>query len=284
MNERGFWQLGHVSDEDLVQGLADLVARGAWTDVRIVAHLAELDGRGARLREGKSLFVYCKERLGLSGNEAYFRIVAARMARKYPIVFELLGQRRVHLTALALIRHYVSDENHRALLEAIAGKTKEQILRLLATRAPRPDAVNRIRRVPITETSVGAGPTATFEPLSATAYRLELHMKQTLKDKLELAADLMSHSNPTRDLSVLVERAMDLLIERLKKQRFGLTEKPRPAGARGKESGLPVTAKVQTTAKAQATAKVQATAKSDATAKAQATAKVQATSKAQAQA
>jgi hypothetical protein len=42
----------------------------------------------------------------------------------------------------------------------------------------------------------------------------------------------MSHANPSLDLAVVVERALDLLIERLEKQRLGKTsrpQKPRPA-------------------------------------------------------
>src|SRR5262245_39950669 len=157
MKARGFWQLAQVSDEALVVELQGLVSRSSRTEARIVAHLAELETRRLHLKGAESLFAYCLKKLGLSQNEAHYRICAARLARKYPIIFELLDQRRVHLTALSLIRYYITDENHLELLDAIAGKTKEQILRLLAGRAPRPDAVSRIRKLPVGPNAFAAG-------------------------------------------------------------------------------------------------------------------------------
>src|SRR3954465_969588 len=111
MKPRGFWLLDEVSDDELVTGLRGLIGRSAWTEARLVAHLAELETRRLHLVSSRSLFAYCQERLGLSQNEAYYRIIAARMGRKFPIVFELLEQRKVHLTALALIRDYITAEN-----------------------------------------------------------------------------------------------------------------------------------------------------------------------------
>ena len=232
MSSRGFWKLAGVSDEVLVGELKELVSRSAWTEARVVAHLAELEARGIHLTSGRSLFRYCQECLGLSQNEAFYRIQAARMGRQFPVIFELLEQRRVHLTAVALIRDFITEDNHVELLREVSGKTKEQILVLLASRAPRPDVVSRIRRLPTgrlqrAERSLAAGPTGRLEPLSAATYRLQLSTSASLKDKLELAADLMSHANPSRDLAVVIERALDLLLERLQNQRFGQTKRAR---------------------------------------------------------
>lgn len=243
MNERGFWQLDGVSDDNLTGALKALVMRGARTDARVVAHLAEVEARSLHLRSADSLFEYCQKCLGLSRSEAFYRIVAARLGRSFPVVFELLESRQAHLTSLPLIRDYITADNHAELLREISGKTKEQILVILATRVPRPDAKSHIRRLPVTARSVAAGPTGTLEPLSAQSYLLQLHTSATLKAKLELAADLMSHANPQRDLAVVVERGLDLLIERLQQRRFGASarsiesestphEQEAPAGAR----------------------------------------------------
>jgi hypothetical protein len=227
MKARGFWTLNDVSDRELVGRLRELVSRSSWTEARIVAHLAELDARKLHLRMGRSLFRYCLEALGLSQNEAHYRIQAARIARKFPIVFELLDKRQIHLTALALIRDYVTPENHLELLREVSGKTKEQILHLLAVRAPRPDVKSRIRRLPVPAGAVAVGPTGTLEPRSAESYRLQLNISAGLKRKLEQLLDMTSHSNPSRDLAIAVERAVDTEIERVKKRRFGQTSRPR---------------------------------------------------------
>jgi hypothetical protein len=54
-----------------------------------------------------------------------------------------------------------------------------------------------------------------------------------LRDKLEVARDLMRHANPEGDLAVVLERALDLLVAELQRKRQGRTrqpqKKPRPA-------------------------------------------------------
>jgi hypothetical protein len=229
MSARGFWSLDRLSDVELVDGLRQLVRRSGWTEARIVAHLAELETRRLHSKAGRSLFVYCQAELGLSQNEAYYRIAAARVARKFPIVFELLERREIHLTAIVLIVDYISADNHVELLRQVSGKTKEQILCFLAARAPRPDAKNKLRRLPTGTHAVAVGPTGLLEPTSAERYRLQLNISVQLKQKLELLLDLSSHANPSRDLAVAVERAVDTEIERVKKLRFGQTTRPRRA-------------------------------------------------------
>jgi hypothetical protein len=74
--------------------------------------------------------------------------------------------------------------------------------------------------------AVSAGPTGCLEPRSESHYRLQLNTPERVKDKLELARDLMSHANPSGDLAVVVERGLDLLIAQLQKTRFGQTSRP----------------------------------------------------------
>jgi hypothetical protein len=77
MNEGKFWCLEAVSDAVLQEGLKNLLTKGARTEARIVAHLAEVDARKLHLAMGaSSLFDYCLSRLGLSNNEAFHRITS----------------------------------------------------------------------------------------------------------------------------------------------------------------------------------------------------------------
>ena len=48
-----------------------------------------------------------------------------------------------------------------------------------------------------------------------------------MRDKLERARDLMMHANPNGDLAVVVERALDVLLDKLERQRLGKAERPR---------------------------------------------------------
>jgi hypothetical protein len=66
-----------------------------------------------------------------------------------------------------------------------------------------------------------------IEPLSPARYRIEFTAGEELKAKLDLARDLMSHSNPSGDFAPVVERALDLLVAELMKKRFGATKRPK---------------------------------------------------------
>ena len=56
MNQRGFWKLAELSDERLVGSLKELLVADARTEVRIVAHLAELDARRCTSNKGSPCF------------------------------------------------------------------------------------------------------------------------------------------------------------------------------------------------------------------------------------
>jgi hypothetical protein len=220
MQEWGFWRLEDVSNEALLGGLKALLVTAARTDARVVAHLAELDARRLTLLGGVSLFEYCTKRLGLSEHEAYFRIAAARAARKFPLIFELLERRELHLTAVALLSKYLTRENHFELLAEARGKSKRQLLKVLARRWPKADFTSQVRRLPLE--AIAAGPTGSLEYLSEFTHRLEVLLSTQQHDKLELARDLLLHANPTGNLSVVLERALDLLIAHEHKRQFGV--------------------------------------------------------------
>ena len=212
MNGREF---RNISDDELEASLGKLLTTGARLEARIVAHLAELEERRLHLLAGySSLFDYCRKRLGLSDYEAFTRIAAARAARKYPVIFEMLEQRRLHLTAICEVREFLTAENHRELLEEISGQTMLQIREILARRFPRADVRANLKKLP------------ELDPLSPGRYRLLLTWSAEQKDKLELARALLSHANPSGDLAVVVERALDALIAQLEKRRFGQREAP----------------------------------------------------------
>ncbi len=264
MKDAVFWHLQHASDEQLRAGLAELLANGYRTEARIIAHLAEVETRKLHLMDGgESLFDYCQTRLRLSASEAFHRITAARIARKFPIVFRMIEERKLHLTAVCLLRDYLTQENHHDLLQAASGKTKWQVQELLARRFPRPDVESRIRRLPTPRASgVGAPsrsvPTsgnshapglsglserppcpveipipaakpsanAVVEPLSEARYRIQLNATSALREKLERLRALISHANPSGDIAVVIEHALDLALEKVEKRRFARTDKP----------------------------------------------------------
>jgi 5-methylcytosine-specific restriction endonuclease McrA len=265
MKTGAFWELGNVSDQQLRSGLASLLASGHRTEARIVAHIAEVEERRLHSKDGcASLFEYCVRQLGLSESEAFHRLTAARIARRFPVVFAMIERREIHLTAVCLLRDYLTPKNHTELLAEASHKTKFQVQELLARRFPRADVVSRIRKLPGPVVSAAALPInstplaertplaehapavesaspsaalrwasipivparASIEPTSEARYRIQLNASSALKEKLELFKALVSHSVPNGDIAAVLERALDLALEQVQKQRFAKTSRP----------------------------------------------------------
>ncbi len=68
-----------------------------------------------------------------------------------------------------------------------------------------------------------------IEPLSAARYRFQFTANADVKGKLELARDLMRHANPGGDFSLVISRALDLLLDQLLGRRFAVRRKTSPA-------------------------------------------------------
>jgi hypothetical protein len=93
------------------------------------------------------MYVYCTRVLGMSEDEAFKRIRAARVLRKYPVVAEVVADGRLHLTAVVLLAPHLTDECAEALVAEAREKSKGDIEILLARRAPKPDVPARLERV-----------------------------------------------------------------------------------------------------------------------------------------
>ncbi|BDG01798.1 HNH endonuclease [Anaeromyxobacter oryzae] len=66
----------------------------------------------------------------------------------------------------------------------------------------------------------------TFEPLTAELRRMHLTVTKRLEAKVAAAKEALSHSHPGASTEVILEAALDLLLDRAEKRK-GLVEKPR---------------------------------------------------------
>jgi 5-methylcytosine-specific restriction endonuclease McrA len=198
------------SDDELLSTARRLIGAERKLTAKLVTYLAEIEDRRLHLVAGySSMFDFCTRGLGLSENEAFRRIAAARLGRRFPIVHSLLASGAVHLTTLELLREHLTDENQRELLEFVSGRSKREVEALLATRFPKPAAPSKIHQ------------------LSGECFKVEFTATAALRDKLELCRNLMSHANPSRDLAPVIERAIDLLLTDLERSRLKRTKRPR---------------------------------------------------------
>jgi len=261
--------LTHLSDAELVARMKSLVARERGATANLVAHLAELDTRDLHLREGyESLYVYCRDALGLSEWEAYNRIEVARTARRFPVILEMLAAGAIHLTAVKLLSPHLTPANHREVLDSARGKKQPEIEEIVARLSPRPDVPVSVRKLPAPrpsallpaeapvapdesatvpaasepaapvppETSLTAEPLsvprAAVAPLSPDRYKLQLTIGGETLEKLRLAKDMLSHAIPSGDDAAVLDRALTALLADLAKKKFADTPKPRRGRAK----------------------------------------------------
>jgi hypothetical protein len=149
--------LTSLPDAQLVAQVKSLIFREREVTAELIAHLAELDTRDVHLREGyPSLYVYCRDALGLSEWEAYNRIEVARVARRFPVILEMLAEGWVNLTTVKLLAPHLTPVNHLEVLESARGKRKAEVEEIVARLSPRPDVPASVRRLPARRSELGA--------------------------------------------------------------------------------------------------------------------------------
>src|SRR5688572_31457861 len=111
MHEHLLAAAARLSDEALEARLKALAGRERVATAELVAHLAELEARTLHLAAGvSSPYRYCTEILRLSEHAAYNRIAAARTARAFPLVLDLLADGSVTLTTITLLGPHLTAE------------------------------------------------------------------------------------------------------------------------------------------------------------------------------
>src|SRR4051812_17063311 len=138
-----------ASDSNLLREAHRLAHDERQATAALIACLAEVDTRRLYLGEGcGSLFAWCTDVLHLSRDAAYARIEAARVARRFPILLELLASGSVTMSVVALLGPHLSDANHQQLLAGAHHKSKRDIEHVVAALAPKPDVPSTIRKLP----------------------------------------------------------------------------------------------------------------------------------------
>ena len=190
------------------------------------------------------MFEYCVGELGFSEDAAYSRITVARAARRFPAMIEAVRSGQVHLTGLKLLAPHLNGENHRDVLARAARKTKSEIEEQIARLAPKPPVASTIRKLPERPAPASAEPLPlrldpaparpppqhhqpAIAPLAEETYKVQFTATRGLRDKLRQAQELLRHRVPDGDLACIVDQALDLLIEQVKKERFAVGRKPK---------------------------------------------------------
>src|SRR4051794_24973909 len=144
-----------LDDLRLTESLTRLAGAERTSTVALIVHLGEFDHRQLYRGAGfPSLFQYCVEVLRLSEDAASNRIAAARMARRFPVIVDLLTAGTLSPTTVRLISHHATPENGRALIDAAVGRTRRQVEEQLAWMFPKEGPRASVR--PIGSPNAGA--------------------------------------------------------------------------------------------------------------------------------
>ena len=134
-----------LSDGELLAATRQLVGRSNQLLATLLAHLAEVEARGIhRARACASLYVYCIYELRFSEDEAYRRVSAARLVRRFPALLDAVAAGELHLTALLMLGPHLTPNNVTEVLARAKHRTKKEIARLVRQLDPLPYVPPRI--------------------------------------------------------------------------------------------------------------------------------------------
>ena len=167
----------------------------------------------------------------------------------FPIILERLRDGALTLAPVTILRPHLTSDNADALIAAAQHQSKRQVEQQVAALAPKPDARSIIRRLPDAKAAIDSevpisAPAASHDtkakqppppssprtlstPLSSDRYLLRVTLSANAHAKLQRARDLMRHSLPNGDPAVIVEKALDLLVDDLERRRLANVKKPR---------------------------------------------------------
>src|SRR5688572_5030856 len=245
-----------LDDRVLLHQFGELVRQDQEGTAALLRHIDAIDRRQLWAKLGHpSMFDFLVVRHRMSESTAGKRIGAARTARRFPVLFEMIARGEIHLSGIHCIKAHLTPENHGHVLAQAKHKTVRQLEQLVAHLAPKPDAPTVLRALPnrapfppkpapaAAASSATAGePAHTVlpppkrspdpAPLAPGRYRLQVTITQEARDKLEQLQDLLAHQIPNADPCAIVERAFDALLAQVLKQKAAITEKPRARKSR----------------------------------------------------
>jgi hypothetical protein len=230
-----------MTDRELVERLKELLREERRLTAAMLMHLGEVEARELYVPAAcSSMFVYCTRVLGMSEDQAFKRIRAARAVRRFPMVGAAVEEGRLHLSGVVLLAPHLTSDNVEALVSEASGKSKAEIEILLARLAPKPDVPHRLEPkaeqtvlLPGDEARVAPGPLGQVEarakvaPLAPERFALQVTIGAATQKKVLRAQALLRHRVPSGDLAELVDLAFGALLDRVEGRKFGKAKAPR---------------------------------------------------------
>lgn len=206
------------NDAELVQEITRRAARERHATADMIRVLGEFDRRELYLSQGfASLFAYCTGALNYSEYAAFNRIEVARAAARWPQLLAAIEDGSLHLTGARLLAPHLTEDNIDDAIASARHKSKRHIEEIAAGLAQRSMLV----------------------AVDAPQYRLHLTISRAALDMLRQVQALMAHQLPPRSDALIFEKALALLLQKLERQRFGATDRPRVLPAEEPVASVP---------------------------------------------
>lgn len=258
-----------LSNRELLARLPRLAADERTASAALVAHLVALDMRpDVYAGEGYgSLFAYCSRALRLSEDAACTRIAAVSACRRFPRILDLLVSGELSLTAVRRIGPHLTAENCDSVLARAVNRTRSQIDALVAELAPQPDVLPSVRKLPVrvptapahapllSESVLGPAPASVatapppaaappirrpaIQPSAPERYRVQFTIGPEAHEKLRRVQALLRREIPSGDPGLIFERAVELLLEKVEKQKLGKVRRRRMPAIRSETDNAP---------------------------------------------
>ncbi|HUL59910.1 MAG TPA: HNH endonuclease, partial [Anaeromyxobacteraceae bacterium] len=251
---------------DLTLRLAELLRseRSALAEFLLALAAFHRDERWRELGH-TSLFYFLRRELGLSAGAAQHRKTAAELILDFPGIVEPIREGRLCLSTVCKVQKVLTRENWRDLLPRFFGLSKREAEALVAelqpaevvplravvtaVRAPAPPSreaqsgpdgpsfTHGAFHLGETMIEIKSGPAPvrlappprdTAVPLTSDLRRVHYTVSKRFLDKLDRARDALSHSDPRASVEQILEKGLDLILDRSAKRR-GLVAKPRKA-------------------------------------------------------
>lgn len=256
-----------VDDEELVRRLEALVHEQREGDCEVLDHLGEFDRR--RLAEPKgfpSTFEYCRTRLKFTESEAYFRISAARCLRDFESIRPLVVSGELSLTAVSMIRPYLSNSNLAEILPRAARKSRLELEVLVAELRSKQTASERASAPPelaltgaqpsfvATEAQTEPRPPAeqpvivaapvirprdSIRVLAPEVFEIGFSCSKQVVDGLKRARDVLGHKFPFGRFEEIIGLALEDLLDQRDPDRIFARKERRRAARLGARKGGP---------------------------------------------
>src|SRR6187401_193472 len=131
--------LAHLSDAELLTQTRYLVGRSNRLLAELLAYLGEVEARGIhRTRACASLYTYCIYELRFSEDEAFRRVAAARLVKRFPALLGAIAAGELHLTGLLMLGPHLTEGNLVEVMARSKHRTKREIARLVRRLDPLP--------------------------------------------------------------------------------------------------------------------------------------------------